>query len=104
MDAPIAERRLERRVPASVYRQADATLRPGCPVRLVDISQSGAQIESERPLRPGARVHVRVVTHEWSMAVAAVVLRCVVWTLDPERGVRYRGALLFEERCLAVEG
>jgi hypothetical protein len=102
MDGAVGDRRADPRVTASVLHPTQATLRPGCPVDLVDISPAGAQVESDRPLRPGSRVHVRVVTHRWTVAVAAMVLRCVVCTLHPERGVKYRGALQFEERCAAV--
>ena len=34
-----------------------------------------------------------------TFALAAHVLRCAVWSLDPYDGVTYRGALMFEDRC-----
>ena len=33
------------------------------------------------------------------MTVGAVVVRCFVWEIAKERGVVYRGALRFAERC-----
>jgi hypothetical protein len=42
---------------------------------VVDLSQAGAQIETTKPLRPGSRVHVRLVADGWSLAAAALVLR-----------------------------
>lgn len=93
-------RRREPRLPADGLPVAHATLRPGCAVQLVDLSRAGAQVQADRPLRPGSRVHVRLVTGHHTIALAAVVLRCVVWGLDPDEGVVYRGALRFEERCM----
>jgi hypothetical protein len=105
MDIEIADRRLERRLPGASIGVIQATLRPGCPVHVVDISGGGAQIETERPLRPGTRVYVRMIASDWTLAAPALVLRCFVWTLRPEAGVIYRGALRFEERCsMMVDG
>ncbi|HVL66779.1 MAG TPA: PilZ domain-containing protein [Vicinamibacterales bacterium] len=77
---------------------ARATLRPGCLVVLVDVSAGGALVEADRPLRPGARVHLQVATSARRYSIAAHVVRCMVWSLDPVDGVRYRGALRFEHR------
>lgn len=76
-----------------------ATLRPGCCVRVVDLSPSGALVQSERPLRPGARVHMHLSTSTRTFSVTARVLRCAVWRLHPVEGVAYRGALQFDARC-----
>ena len=98
MDIPVTERRCEPRLPAVALQIDGATLRPGCPVDLVDLSASGAQVQSSRPMRPGSRIHVRLTTRNGTLAVAAVVVRCSVWTLDPEV-ITYRGAVRFEEEC-----
>ena len=103
MDIEVAERRADHRLPGSTFHLIHATLRPGRRVLVVDISQGGAQVETERPLRPGTRVHVRLVSEHWSLAVAALVLRCVVSALHPEDGITYRGALQFEARCHQFE-
>ena len=66
-----------------------------------DVSANGAQVQSERPLRPGSRVHVRVAARNWTLAVAADVVRCSVWFVAGGC-VIYRGALRFEEACAAV--
>ncbi|MGH9371291.1 MAG: PilZ domain-containing protein [Vicinamibacterales bacterium] len=89
---------MEPRFPGSAVGMLRATMRPGRHVQVVDISPTGAQVETDRPLRPGTRVHVRLVSEGWSFAAAAVVLRCVVWTLRPDTGVIYRGGLRFEDR------
>ena len=75
-----------------------ATLRPGCAITLVDVSAGGALVEGPRPLRPGATVHLQILTTSQRVAIAAHVLRCAVWALDPLAGVTYRGAVRFEHR------
>lgn len=79
---------------------AQATLRPGCEVSVIDLSPGGALVQAHRPLRPGARVHVRFIAEGRSFALAAHVLRCVVWSIAGDEGVVYRGALQFEHPCL----
>jgi hypothetical protein len=100
MDTKVAERRLQRRFSGTAL-SVGGTMRPGCPVTIIDISQRGLRVESDRPLRPGTRVHVRLDGQEWTRHLWAVVLRCTVSTLHPSRVV-YRGALLFEERCPSI--
>ena len=97
MDQPVADRRQFSRFPPPSSAASRATLRPGCVVSLVDVSAGGALVEAARPLRPGARVHLQVATAARTFAIAAQVLRCMVWSLDPLDGVTYRGALKFEQ-------
>lgn len=73
-------------------------LRPGCLVAVLDLSPSGAQVQSERPLRPGGQIHVRLAARNSTLAVSAHVVRCSVWTLHAD-SVIYRGALRFDEDC-----
>ena len=96
MNHEIEDRRLEGRFAPPVRAHVRATLRPGCVVVLVDVSGSGALVEAPRPLRPGARVHLQVLTSSRRHAVAAQVLPCMVWSLDPQNGAIYRGALRFD--------
>lgn len=98
MDQQVIDRRVETRFLLPAQANARATLRPGCSVNLVDLSAGGALVEAQRPLRPGARVHLQVATRERTFSIAAHVTRCMVWSLDPLDGVRYRGALRFEHR------
>lgn len=99
MDQPVTDRRLDARFLQGEERAARATLRPGCPVDLVNVSASGALVQGDRPLRPGARVHLQLATTTRTFAVAAHVLRCAVYEVDPQGVVIYRGALKFEHRC-----
>ena len=65
-------------------------------MQIVDVSGRGALVRASKPLRPGGRVHLVVLIAARRVAVAAQVLRCVVWSLDA-CGVRYHGALRFDE-------
>ena len=97
----VGERRAEPRLAATALEIERATLRPGCLVAVLDLSANGAQVQSERPLRPGSRIHVRIAARHWTVAVAADVVRCSVWIVQAD-AVIYRGALKFEEACTAI--
>lgn len=97
MDQPVVERRCDARVAATLT--ARATIRGGSPVVLIDVSAGGALVEGSRPLRPGATIQLQIVSDGRTHGVVAHVLRCVVWSLDPDAGVTYRGALRFERNC-----
>lgn len=99
MDQPVTDRRIDTRFAWAQAGITRATLRPGCAVRVVNVSAGGALVQAGRPLRPGARVHVQLVTSSRVFALVARVLRCAVWMLDSHDGATYRGALQFEERC-----
>jgi hypothetical protein len=92
----MSERREDARFPLPPRVELRATMRPGCVVVLVDVSARGALVQAARPLRPGARVHLQVVTTSRRLSVAASVLRCRVWSLVGDDGVIYRGALRFD--------
>jgi len=98
VDQPVVERRGDARVaPAGV--SVRASVRGGSAVRLIDVSASGALVQTSRPLRPGAKIQLQIVADGRTFALVAQVLRCMVWSLDPDAGVTYRGALRFESRC-----
>jgi hypothetical protein len=99
VDHPVADRRRDARFGRESVPEVRATLRPGCLVSLVDLSAGGALVEAPRPLRPGARVHLQMVAGQRTLSLAAHILRCFVWALDPNDGVRYRGALRFDQPC-----
>jgi PilZ domain len=102
MDRPVVDRRVDERFGQPAISGTQAILRPGHAVVLIDLSAGGALIEGPRPMRPGTRVHVQLVSGTRRFALNAHVLRCSVSALDPEAGVRYRGALRFDERCEAI--
>lgn len=103
MDCAVMERRADERADDPWRGAARATVRPGCPIRIVNISRGGALVDTTRPLRPGARVQIQVATSTSTFGMSARVLRCVVRALSPGNGVVYRGALRFDER-LSVLG
>ena len=98
MDHALIDRRTEARLPREVLRMPQATLRPGCPVDVIDLSSRGIQVQSLWPLRPGSSVQVRLVVGDQTTTVGAMVLRCAVWALDAEDGLTYRAGLRFDER------
>jgi hypothetical protein len=99
VDQPLTDRRIDARFALPRTTITRATLRPGCAVRVVNLSAGGALVQADQPIRPGARVHFQIVTTVQAFALVARVLRCAVWTLDPYDGATYRGALQFEDRC-----
>jgi hypothetical protein len=100
VEPAVEERRAQPRLAAAALQIERATLRPGCLVAVLDLSATGAQVQSERPLRPGSRIHVRLAARSSSLAIDAAVVRCSVWILQADV-VIYRGALRFEEVCTA---
>jgi hypothetical protein len=99
VEQPVTDRRIDTRFAWAQAGITQATLRPGCAVRVVNVSAGGALVQAGRPLRPGARVHVQLVTSFRVFPLIARVLRCAVWMLDSHDGATYRGALQFEQRC-----
>ena len=96
MDLQVRERRENARFALPPRVEIRATMRPGCIVVLVDVSARGALVQTARPLRPGARVHLLVVTSSRRISTVATVLRCAVWSLVGSDGVIYRGAMRFD--------
>lgn len=96
MDIEVGERRAKHRFPPPPAVDLSVTMRPGCRVVLVDVTDQGALVEAPRPLRPGATIQLTVIADAARYAVSARVLRCTVAVLDPVGGVTYRGGLAFE--------
>ena len=76
MDQPLTDRRVDARFALPRTTITRATLRPGCAVRVVNLSAGGALVQADQPIRPGARVHVQIVTTVRAFALVARVLRC----------------------------
>jgi hypothetical protein len=91
----VVERRTAPRVaPAQTRWLANAVLRPGMPVVLVNISRRGALVESGARLRPGAQTELQLAGASARTSVRGRVDRCHVTGLDP---LRYCGAIVFDE-------
>ena len=97
----VIDRRTDPRMPAAGLQILQATLRPGRPIRVVDISQSGIRLETDGGLRPGSIAQIRLVSEHWTLVAAGAIVRCEVSILEAER-VTYSGALRFEERCTSL--
>jgi hypothetical protein len=92
----LAERRHERRVAGGgPHFSANAVLRPGKPVTLLNISGRSALVQSIARLRPGAHTELQLSGAGARAAVKGRIERCYVAHLDP---VRYHGVVVFDER------
>ena len=92
----LIERRRERRTAgAGPHWQAQAILRPGQPVTLLNISSRAALVESAARLRPGAHTEMRLAGADVPASIGGRLDRCYVAALEP---IRYRGVLVFDER------
>ena len=96
MDVEIGERRASHRFAPPPGVNLHVTMRPGCHVILIDVTDRGALIEAPRPLRPGATIQLTVTADAARYALSARVLRCTVAVIEPTGGVTYRGGLVFE--------
>ena len=72
-----------------------ARVRPGHDAKVIDVSASGALIETHHRLLPGTVVDLKVERDCGCTAVRARVLRCAVFRVRPSY-VCYRGAIGFE--------
>lgn len=99
MARPLVDRRRDARVALPEIGGTHAILRPGYLVSVIDLSAGGALIQGPRPLRPGARVQLQLVTATCRLALSGEILRCSVAALDAREGVRYRGAVQFDHRA-----
>ena len=90
------DRRSARRLDAfNDHRIVSASVRPGHRVRLIDVSSTGALIETNHRLLPGASVELQVESGTGRASVRGQVLRCAVVRLRPT-WVCYRGAIAFD--------
>lgn len=90
------DRRGTRRLEAfDQHRIVSACVRPGHRARVIDVSASGALIETAHRLLPGTPVELHVETRTDRANVRGRVLRCAVVRLRPT-WVCYRGAIAFD--------
>ena len=93
---PLDRRRERRHDGSGRHWQADAVIRPGQAVRVLNISTRAALVESDSRLRPGAHTELQLRAPGCDrVSVRARLDRCHVATLEP---LRYRGVLVFDER------
>ena len=92
---PTDRRRSPRRHSLEEHGIVSVRVRPGQDVGLIDISATGALVESAQQLRPGTSVEVQVVAEARRASLRGRVVRCTVAGLQAT-GVRYRGAIGFD--------
>jgi hypothetical protein len=73
----------------------NARVRPGRQAAVVDISSSGALIETFHRLLPGTSVELHVEQADRSLTVRGRVLRCAVSRVQSS-SLSYRGAIAFD--------
>ena len=84
-----------RRAPGSDEALSRVRLRTGRELTVIDISSSGALVESATRLLPGTRAEVHVVTRHGRVLVRTRIVRALVWRLEADL-VCYRTALCFD--------
>lgn len=96
-----SDRRAEQRVAAQRLRwRANAVLRPGQPVVLVNVNSRAALVESDARLRPGAHTELQLLGGGDRTTIRGRLDRCHVAALEP---LRYRGVLIFDHRLVLDE-
>jgi hypothetical protein len=91
-----AERRLMRRFGhVNEHRIVATRIRPGHEAQIIDVSGSGALIETTFRLLPGTTVELHVETDTRNTRMRGQVLRCAVVRVHPT-AVCYRGAIHFD--------
>lgn len=92
----MSERRQAQRTRASGLI---ARVRPGHRVFVLNVSTDGALFDVARPLRPGSDIELQFDRPDGHRRISAVVVRCAVSAIDPQRGPTYRAAVSFHESC-----
>jgi len=93
------ERRRSVRHVARLHGLVRARVRPGLDVRLLDISEDGALIESGGRLLPGSSLEIHLTTKGERTIARARVLRCSVARLGAS-GLWYQAAVGFDRRLV----
>jgi hypothetical protein len=95
LEAATERRRMIRRHGVDHHGIVQARVRPGYDADVVDVSRSGALIETMQQLRPGSAVDLQFVTDDRRIVMRGQVVRCHVFKIAGA-GVSYRGAIAFD--------
>jgi len=76
-------------------------IRPGHSAAIVNVSSSGALLETHRRLLPGGVIDLQLVVSEQTTIVRAHVVRCVVSRVGAA-SIAYRGAVRFENHVTTL--
>jgi hypothetical protein len=96
------ERRLHRRVPASLLPSLTARLSGGSEVKLLDVSHRGVRLQTKMHMRPGQTVAIRFMAADATVTLSAAVVRATVARVDAD-GIRYETALSLAGDLLLCE-
>jgi hypothetical protein len=91
------ERRAHPRIPASAVPYLTACVAGGPPVRLIDLSKRGVQVETTLLMKPGSTVAIRFVSGESAATLTGAVVRSTVAVLPHKGEVTYHSALAFND-------
>jgi hypothetical protein len=89
------DRRHARRLPSAEHRISAVRIRPGLAATVIDLSASGALLETTHRLLPGNTVEVHMERGASRCCVRARIDRCAVATLRAGT-IFYRGAVMFD--------
>ena len=95
----MTDRRQSPRRPGREVGWAEARIRPGRDVEVVDVGAGGALLEGTTRLMPGTHIVLLLREEGRSVAVGCRVVRCEVVALEGGSGIRYRGAVRFDTPC-----
>ena len=97
------DRRLARRHQSvAEHGIVSALVRPGIDASVIDVSVSGALIETRQRLLPGSSVEIHFDQEKRLPPVRGTILRCAVARLGPTH-IHYQGAILFDHRLTWLE-
>ncbi len=91
----VERRRAARAGPEQGPWKAEAVLRPGVPVLIIDLAPHGVRVSSPARLRPGRRAEIQLMTQdtEERCLVSGQIARCRVTRLMP---LSFEGVIEFE--------
>jgi hypothetical protein len=93
-------RRALRQAGDNMFGVSAVRLRTGQSARLINLSASGASIETEAGLTPGSRVDIVMVARNDIKPTQTTVVYARVSGVHPTRGARYRIGLRIEGKHL----
>ena len=102
MRSGVEKRRHRRRRQFDGTERVTGRIRPGLPIRVVDLSEGGGLIETPARLLPGSTVEVYLESPIWHVRARARVIRCAVGRLTPA-AITFLGALQFESPLPVLE-
>lgn len=98
-----AERRSHPRIPASALPHLTASIPDGPAIRLLDLSRTGALVETTTRLPPGASIAVHFRSGDREVPLSAAVIRSTVSVVDTDGRVTYHTGLAFTDELVLLD-